>query len=339
MGFNDKLVIHADIDWSPLNATELDLRIRLLEESGAGIIREGFTLSKFTSNGTTWNFSVHDNVVNKLAEKGIAYLAIISQFDYYCPVYARRAGYDTGNRLLSTEAYAQFCTKIAEHFGDRVFQYEFGNEPNGNTFWGNQPPNAANYTNWYVKPGYEAIKAVNPDLTTWAGSLSQVSWGGGDGLGEMDVYLQKMYAAGVKDYCDGISVHPYNRPHAPNFNVLDRCRVIMDLNGDEAKPITISELGWPSGTDFNAVSEANQALFLTQAFQKIMPGGTHDEIPFLIWHNFKDDGLNLASSEGNYGIVHNQNFPYPHARKPAFYAFQTLAKNLNSPLPSFRRST
>lgn len=338
MGICVKLSRKSNGDYTPLSNAELELQFALMVEMGAKWFRDDWFIHKFTSDGVTWNFTVYDNIVNRAAAHGLKPLAIIEQFDYFCPVYARRAGYDSGNKLLTTAAYEQFCTKLAEHYQGRVDIWELGNEPNGSTFWGNQPPNAANYVNWYQKPGYAAIKAVDPTMTVVTGGLSQGGWGGGDGPGDCDGYLAKMYLAGLAGHHDGFGIHPYTRPAPPNFTVLDRCRNLMILYNEQHLPIYITEVGFFTGTAGGNVSESLQAQYLTDTFNKII-SGTHQYIPFCMWYNLKDDGTNLAQSEDNYGLVRHQNFPFPYQRKPAFYAFKALGNNLVSPLPTFRKST
>lgn len=335
MGVCAKLARVSNYNWTPLSNAQLDINFTLMKEAGVRWIRDDWIISKFTSDGITYNFSVYDNIVDKALSYGFKIVALVDQFDYYTPIYAQIPGYTTANKLISSEAYGNWCTAIAEHFDGRISVWELGNEQNGNTFWANQPPSAANYTDWYLKPGYTAIKGVNSENIVLTGGLSRDGWGGGDGPGPCDVYLSKMYTAGAHGYFDGLAIHPYTRPLSPDFARLDECKAVMDTYGDGDLPIYITELGWPSAGS-GSVPEEIQAVYLKQIYEMVLYGG-YQNVPFICWYDFKDDGVSSSDAESNYGMIHNEAHPLPYSKKPAYDAFKEFATSLISPFPTFRR--
>src|SRR4029077_12729994 len=82
-----------------------------------------------------------------------------------------------------------------------------------------------------LRAAYTATKQANPSVPVLGGSL----------VGSNGVFLRALYAAGIKGYYDGLSVHYYNL-------VLASVRAIHETqvaNGD-TKPLWLNEFGWSS---------------------------------------------------------------------------------------------
>ncbi|MBI3732804.1 MAG: hypothetical protein HY259_05020, partial [Chloroflexi bacterium] len=138
-----------------------------------------------------------------------------------------------------------------------------------------------------------------------SGAPTPTGWNDGDVAIDDQVYLQQMYANGLKNYSDAIGAHPsgfncpaladwrnvpldpnarfkgpINTPH-PSFcflGTMQGYRNIMVANGDAGKRIWATEFGWATVQNMgvSAVAgyeyasdntEAQQALWITQAFQ------------------------------------------------------------------------
>ncbi len=127
--------------------------------------------------------------------------------------------------------YAAFAAFLAKRYGTQLAAIEVWNEPdqaNQDYFAGPEKPQryAA-----ILRAAYPAIKQVNPQIPVLAGSL----------VGSNGVFLRALYAAGIKGYYDGLSVHFYNL-------VLASLRDIHETqlaNGDN-KPLWLNEFGWTS---------------------------------------------------------------------------------------------
>jgi hypothetical protein len=164
---------------------------------------------------------------------------------------------------------------------------EVWNEPNLHFQWGYEPVDPARYTEM-VKHAYRGAKAADPHMLIVAGSLAPT--GGWPGWQAMDdvVFLQAMYAAGLKGHFDAISIHNYGFGGPPedkawgdgihNFRRAEDIYAVMVAHGDGVKPVWATEFGWllesascnatwqQSGFAWQQVSAAQQADYLRRAF-------------------------------------------------------------------------
>jgi polysaccharide biosynthesis protein PslG len=128
-------------------------------------------------------------------------------------------------------AYAAFVAYLAQRYGPSLAAIEVWNEPDqANQRYFAGPDKPERYAA-VLRAAYPAIKQVNPQLPVLAGSL----------VGSNGAFLRALYAAGIKGYYDGLSVHYYNL-------VLASVRAIHETqvaNGD-TKPLWLNEFGWTS---------------------------------------------------------------------------------------------
>jgi hypothetical protein len=127
--------------------------------------------------------------------------------------------------------YASFVAYLAQRYGTRLAAIEVWNEPDqANQAYFAGPEKPQRYAA-ILRAAYTAIKQVNPLVPVLGGSL----------VGSNGVFLRALYAAGIKGYYDGLSVHFYNL-------VLASLRAIHETqlaNGDN-KPLWLNEFGWTS---------------------------------------------------------------------------------------------
>lgn len=127
--------------------------------------------------------------------------------------------------------YAAFVAILAQRYGSRLGAIEVWNEPDqANQFYFAGPEKPKRYAA-ILRAAYPAIKQVDPSLPVLGGSL----------VGSNGVFLRALYAAGIKGYYDGLSVHFYNL-------VLGSLRSIREVqleNGD-TQPLWLNEFGWTS---------------------------------------------------------------------------------------------
>ena len=117
-------------------------------------------------------------------------------------------------------------------------------------------------------------------------------------------------------YFDAVNVHPYSEPDAPladgpgtnMFIQLPQFYALMQAYGDGGKKIWVTEYGYPTANDPEAVSEQQQADYLRTAIESIM--GQSWAGPFLIY-NWQDD------SSQSYGLLRSHG-----SYKPAFAIFE-----------------
>lgn len=147
---------------------------------------------------------------------------------------------------------------------------EVWNEENLSREWGSRPLNGADYLN-YLKAAYTAIKAACPAVVVVSGAPTPTGYSGPTATPD-NIYLQQMYAAGLKQYSDAIGIHPsgYNVPvdcdiRSPScvnpsasfqgpyqnrhyswsfISMMNTYHDIMVANGDGAKQLWATEFGW-----------------------------------------------------------------------------------------------
>jgi polysaccharide biosynthesis protein PslG len=127
--------------------------------------------------------------------------------------------------------YGSFVAFLAGRYGSKLAAIEVWNEPdqsNENYFAG---PNKAQRYAEMLRAAYHAIKRVDPGITVLGGSL----------VGSNGKFLRALYAAGIKGYYDGLSVHFYNL-------VLASLRYLheVQLANHDSKPLWLNEFGWSS---------------------------------------------------------------------------------------------
>lgn len=219
-----------------------------------------------------------DNVVTALGDQDAKILLRV----HGTPAWARPTDSTFTNPATNLADFAAFMTQLASRYQGQVAAYEIWNEPNLYYEWGNREPDPAHYTD-LLKTAYTAIKAVDPDALVISGGLSTTGNGSPTAYGDL-AFIEGMYQAGAKGYFDALGSHPYPFGHAPaevdpwglSLARVEQQRQVMVDYGDGDTPIWITEFGWVIHSNFNlgdhqsiAVSEAQQAQYLTQAYRHI----------------------------------------------------------------------
>jgi hypothetical protein len=270
--------------------------LEMIHEAGFGFIRQQFPWSSIepVSKGKfidrvifvkTWE--VYDNIVD-LAEANK--LQVIARLDT-SPPWAR-----PGNDWMNTppdnlDDFGDFCELGASRYRGRVRYYQIWNEPNLDIEWGQQPVDPVAYAR-LLQVGYERIKKVDPEAVVLAASLSPTVEESERALNEL-IFLQRIYDAGAARFFDLMSVQAYGLRNGPDDRRLDLgdvnfsrpllVRELMVRNGDGAKGVWASEVGWNSQPDsvkaeptFGRVSEELQARYTVRALER-----ARDEWPWM----------------------------------------------------------
>jgi hypothetical protein len=128
-------------------------------------------------------------------------------------------------------AYGAFTAFLARRYGRRLAAIEVWNEPDqANEAYFAGPDKARRYAA-VLRAAYTAIKQADPAVPVLGASI----------VGSNGAFLKALYAAGIKGYYDGLSVHFYNL-------VLASLRSIHEVqlaNGDHT-PVWLNEFGWSS---------------------------------------------------------------------------------------------
>ena len=318
-----------DLTWYTSRA-DMDRTIGLLQSAGVKWIRANMNWSSVEPNAKgsldAWWLTEIDYAVNKAKAAGIQVLMPIADgVPYWAsadPAKYQDASGKHWNRYWKParfQDYADFArTVVARYQALGVHAYEVWNEPNYSRFWPSGP-SAADYTA-LLRAAYPAIKAADPSAKVVMGGLSTNDY----------PFLQRMYAAGAKDYFDVAAVHPYTNGADPTscwydsgtayaqgaFCGIEQVRRTMAANGDN-RELWLTELGWSTAASASGgVSEAQQATYLTKAMAAL------DAYPYVtnaFWYALRNNYWQADDQydvEASYGLLHVDFSP-----KPAFSAF------------------
>ncbi|MDO8670133.1 MAG: glycosyl hydrolase family 18 protein, partial [Dehalococcoidia bacterium] len=192
------------------------------------------------------NWGYLDGIVNQMSANGVRVLFSFTA----APRWSTPADYTDPGPPRDPQDLANFVGAIAAHYPGRVHAYEIWNEQNVFFEWGGRGKrlNATKYVE-LLKASYYAVKAADPNAVVVSGGLTPTGWNDGDTAYDDLVYMDMMYQAGVKDYCDAIGVHGnVVMPYAANlaagangdhgsfyFRRFEQIRDIMVKYGDQDK--------------------------------------------------------------------------------------------------------
>ena len=322
-----------DLTWG-VSRPNIDRTVGLLKANGVRWVRlnvswKGVQPDGPTKYNTGWLAEL-DYAVRAARTAGLQVLMPVADgVPYWAsadPAKTTVAGKRTWNHMwrpASMPAFGTFVGFVARRYvpmGVRTF--EIWNEPNHPAFW----PSGVRAEDYLpmLKAGYTAVKRVDPTLTVLHGGLSKSD----------APYLQALYRAGGRSFFDVANIHPYTGSVSPTvcwkdasgklakdaFCGIKAVRDVMVANGDSAKKLWLTEFGWSTTTSTYGVTEAQQASYLTQAYQqlKTMPYVSH-----AFWYGFRNTyWLHDAPHdyEANHGLLRTDFRP-----KPALRALAAIA--------------
>jgi hypothetical protein len=222
----------------------------------------------------------YDQIVDLADEYGLEVIARLSN----PPAWSRAQGNEVGPFAPpdSLEDYGDFVQAVVRRYEGRIRYYQIWNEPNIYPEWGEQPVSPEEYTE-LLKVGYTRVKQACPECVVISGALAQTIPLGPSDLNDF-IFLQRMYDAGAGDYFDVLAMQGYGlwsgptdrrmRARVLNFSRPLYLREIMVNNGDDGKPIWLTEMNWnappPDLPDksFGYVTPEQQARYGLLAYQR-----------------------------------------------------------------------
>jgi hypothetical protein len=235
---------------------------KLMEQSGVESVRAAFSWayaqpyrsfkqvpaaerSQFVDvGGVPTRFGQMDALVAQAARFGMSVLPIV----IYAPSWDASGG---SKYVLPRPArdgpYGAFLTALVHRYGPGgsfsqthpsavpITRWQIWNEPDVGFFWPVQPF-AATYVA-LLKAASHAIRAADPSAQVVLAGLANYSWQA----------LATIYQVpGARAAFDVAAAHPYTAEPDGVITILQYVRKVMDENGDRAKPLIASELGWTS---------------------------------------------------------------------------------------------
>jgi hypothetical protein len=294
-----------------------------------------------------YNWAEIDRLVENAQLNGARVLLSVVK----APAWARPPGTDLGveGPPANPQDYADFVGAMAARYKGRVQAYEIWNEQNLHYEWGNEPLDANRYIQ-LLKLAYQAIKAQDPTAVVVSGAPTPTGLNDGNIAIDDRTYLQQMYNAGLRYYCDAVGVHPSGfanppdslfgeGPAGPSHNdhpsfffrhTMEDYRRIMVINGDGAKRLWPTEFGWSSthglgappaqGYEYaNYNTEEDQAAYVVRAYQMAKAWGWVG--PMFLWN------LNFGPVSGRFDEKAGFGIVYPDwSPRPAFHALVSMPK-------------
>jgi hypothetical protein len=168
-----------------------------------------------------------------------------------------------------------------------------------------------------------AIKAADPGAQVVLAGLVGFSW----------ETMQTLYDMGARPYFDAVALHPYTSDPNNSVKILRFVRQAMNRNGDHAKPIFLSEVGYPAidvtgvrRFGFRLVARA-QADWLKGAFNGFLANRRSLNIAQVLWYRWIGNDTSNTDPFDYAGLLHYAG----HGRlvaKPALTAFTAIARRV-----------
>ncbi len=198
-----------------------------------------------------------------------------------------------------------------------------------------------------------AAHAADPEAVIVLGGVAAIWSDARDHEYDVLTYLQLLHDAGGWDSFDILAIHPYrpSAPETPTWRRDDAFDLDAELSAVDAinqrfgaKPIWLTEIGWPSYPGHAGVSPDDQAAYLVRMYVLAL---NHPAVQRIFWYDFRDDTaptalyhepvFNDTEPEFHFGLLRRQfplNLGAADLRKPAFQAYRTLREVLGGLHPT-----
>jgi len=293
----------------------------LMATAGFKFIRMDFHWAGIEREKNVYDWSAYDELTANLEKRGLRALYIL---DYSNPLYEEEI--TSPNPLTgkpyqtpaspqheeSITAFAKWAAAAARHFSGRKIIWEIWNEPNGH-FW-TPKPDARQYAALALATA-KAIREADKDAKIVGPATAGFPWD----------FLETVFKAGVLEYFDAVTVHPYRNYSSPPETAAPdyaKLRGMIDRYAPAASKRKISVLSgeWGYATHQRGVSLETQAAFAArQQLANLLNG-----VPLSIWYDWTNDGTDPKETEHNFGVTLSDLKP-----KPAYHAIQTLTRELS----------
>lgn len=198
--------------------------------------------------------------------------------------------------------FGSFAAFLAARYSSKLAAIEVWNEPDQVNEDYLAGPNKARHYAEILRAAYPAIKRADPHMTVLGGSL----------VGSNGAFLKALYAAGIKGYYDGLSVHFYNLVLAS----LRYTHEVQLQNGDTT-PLWLNEFGWSSCWPRQRIQQEQACV--TPQVQAINLANTYRSLARTPWVATETMYGLQGSRREDFGVLSQTG-----ARKPAFDALRSV---------------
>jgi hypothetical protein len=210
------------------------------------------------------DFHATDAVVAEAAARHLTVLPVVLDAPRWDTAFVR----GSMNTPKDVTAYATYMSLLVLRYGPQgsfwvdnptlpylpIHSWQVWNEPNLLPFWSVHP-----WVSSYVRllrAAHDAVKSVDPSAKIVLAGLDNYSW-------QYMSWIERV--PGARRLFDVAAVHPYTLTAAGVMTIISRFRTAMDRAGDRAKPILITEFGWPSALGMTKLLYGFEATRSTQA--------------------------------------------------------------------------
>jgi len=308
--------------------------LALVREMGAPTIVEYFPWPYVDRGEGRYDWSHPERIIRHAEQQGLRVIARLG----LVPARLRPPAEERVTSLTylpydAFDEFAAFVGAFVARYRGRVEDIIIWNEPNLAFEWGSRPPDPEAYTE-LLRLTYTAAHAANPAVRVLGGALAPTLEPESSGYAMSDLlFLERMYAAGARNWFDALAVHAYGftaPPDAPpdpaaiNFRRVELLRAIMVAHGDENKPIVITEAGWSDDPRWaNSVRPGQRIAYTLDAFEQAAAWPWLEAV--CVW-NFRIPVDQRNRRDAYFALVSSD-----FTRKPIYDAIQAYARGWESP--------
>jgi hypothetical protein len=213
-----------------------------------------------------------------------------------------------------------FWTEHPELAAQPIRRWQVWNEPSLKDFWSRQPF-AAEYVK-LLRRSRSAVKAVDRGASIVLAGLPNESWGA----------LAQIYRAGGRGLFDIAAFHPFTGTVNGVKTILERVRRVMAKNGDQRKPMWVTEMSWTSARGKTSQkfgfeeTPSGQAKKLTAAYTLLAKMRGKLRLHRVYWYTWITRDASADYPFDYAGLLRLQGDRL--VPKPAFGAFRKIALRL-----------
>jgi hypothetical protein len=332
-----------NVDQGTIASASMGRELRLMAATGVGVVRFPlfWSVAQPVEDGPI-DYTTSDRIVGAAARAGLRLLPCVVG----APTWDRQYPDRPFSPPARPEPYAAFLSALASRYGPAgsfwaahprirrrpIRNWQIWNEPNGGYTWADDqrelPPK--DRTHW-VRPylsllqaAHDAIKRIDARSRIVLGGLVGESWTSLRGLYAADPSAGRLF--------DVVALHPYTRKPTNVQYTIQLDRWVLHAYRDDAKPVVLTEFGWPSSVGHIPsqlgfeTSEAGQATRLASGLKMLARSRRHFRTEAVYWYDWAepDSGPSVFGFSGLWRRVPNDRL----VAKPAFRAFRRTVRQL-----------
>jgi hypothetical protein len=215
-------------------------------------------------------------------------------------------------------AFINYVRWVATRFKGKVYDYELWNEWNigASMYNGTRYGDPLLYAD-LLREVHATLKAVDPEIRVVAGSIA----------GWDDAWAEALLKTDAP--MEAISIHPYAFPNIPEIHIdyLLRFQALVNKYRP-GLPILLSEIGWPTFTGTQGVSDWKAGLYLSR-FLLLLPQVS--QVKGVWWYSLVNHGVSTTDREANFGLLRSDFTPkHSHCTMLQTHKILKTATFLNS---------